>query len=255
MRITLNKKEKWILTGGLFIIIFVCFFIKETGMDKQEDSLSITSPSQGKEFVFVCKNGKAIDATFYPTDDTKVDLLLSDGRSMALPHATSASGARYANADESIVFWNKGNTAFITESNKTTFLDCALTNDYKKTAYLIDGKPVVLGTNGTKFFGNEVTADFDGNGSKDVALIFTQNSGGSGTFYYVAVALLDENGNYRGTNAILLGDRIAPQPITANTDGFTANYADRAANESMVTKPHIGKSLSLTIMDGKLQVK
>ena len=27
----------------------------------------------------------------------------------------SGSGARYANKDESFVFWNKGNTAFITE--------------------------------------------------------------------------------------------------------------------------------------------
>jgi membrane-bound inhibitor of C-type lysozyme len=27
----------------------------------------------------------------------------------------SGSGARYANADESFVFWNKGDTAFITE--------------------------------------------------------------------------------------------------------------------------------------------
>jgi membrane-bound inhibitor of C-type lysozyme len=41
-----------------------------------------------------------------------------------LPQAPSASGARYANGDESIVFWNKGNTAFIEEGGRTTYQGC-----------------------------------------------------------------------------------------------------------------------------------
>jgi membrane-bound inhibitor of C-type lysozyme len=45
---------------------------------------------------------------------------------MSVPRAMSASGARYANADESFVFWNKGDTAFITEGEETTFKDCVL---------------------------------------------------------------------------------------------------------------------------------
>jgi len=54
-----------------------------------------------------------------------VDLKLSDGRVMTLPQTMSGSGARYANAGETIVFWNKGNTAFIEEGGKTTFDGCA----------------------------------------------------------------------------------------------------------------------------------
>ena len=75
------------------------------------------------EAVFKCDGDKSIDATFY---EEKVDLKLSDGRSMELPQAISGSGARYANADESFVFWNKGNTAFVTEGpdEKTTFENC-----------------------------------------------------------------------------------------------------------------------------------
>ncbi len=61
---------------------------------------------------FSCEQGKTIAAVFYKT---KVDLTLSDGRKLTLPQATAASGARYANANESFVFWNKGNTAYITE--------------------------------------------------------------------------------------------------------------------------------------------
>jgi membrane-bound inhibitor of C-type lysozyme len=73
--------------------------------------------------VFDCKDGKTIDATFYAD---KVDLTLSDGRSMSLPQTMSASGIRYANADEAFVFWSKGDTAFVTEGadEKETFSGC-----------------------------------------------------------------------------------------------------------------------------------
>jgi len=55
-----------------------------------------------------------------------VTLNLSDGRTMTLPQVISASGARYArsNDDESFVFWNKGNTAFITEKGSMTYNGC-----------------------------------------------------------------------------------------------------------------------------------
>jgi membrane-bound inhibitor of C-type lysozyme len=45
---------------------------------------------------------------------------------LSLPQAMSGSGARYANKDESFVFWNKGNTAFITEgaAGEETYSDC-----------------------------------------------------------------------------------------------------------------------------------
>ncbi len=38
----------------------------------------------------------------------------------------SGSGARYANKDETFVFWNKGDTAFITEgkNDNQTYSDC-----------------------------------------------------------------------------------------------------------------------------------
>jgi membrane-bound inhibitor of C-type lysozyme len=74
--------------------------------------------------IFKCQGGKSIDATFYANS---VSLKLSDGRSLMVPQAMSASGARYANKDETFVFWNKGNTAFVTEGKdgKETFSGCA----------------------------------------------------------------------------------------------------------------------------------
>lgn len=72
---------------------------------------------------FNCADDKSIEATFYAD---KVDLKLSDGRSMTLPQVISGSGARYTNEDESFVFWNKGDTAFVTEGSdeNLTFKDC-----------------------------------------------------------------------------------------------------------------------------------
>ncbi len=55
-----------------------------------------------------------------------MELKLSDGRSLSLPQVMSGSGARYANKDESFVFWNKGDTAFITEgaAGQETYSGC-----------------------------------------------------------------------------------------------------------------------------------
>ncbi|MFA5013045.1 MAG: MliC family protein [Candidatus Paceibacterota bacterium] len=77
---------------------------------------------------FDCAGGKTINAVFF---SEKVALSLSDGRSMLLLQTLSASGARYSNTDESFVFWNTGDTAFIQERDKTTYEDCIADNTNK----------------------------------------------------------------------------------------------------------------------------
>lgn len=78
----------------------------------------------GKTVLFQCEQGKSITATFFPHHDVNVKLSLSDGRELSLPHAISADGARYASASGHVVFWTKGNTAFITREGKQTFSGC-----------------------------------------------------------------------------------------------------------------------------------
>lgn len=104
----------------------------------------------------------------------------------------------------------------------------------------------------TRYFGNEITHDLDGDNRPDVVFILTQNTGGSGTFYYVVAALNTVNG-YIGSDAILLGDRIAPQTIkidegkTANGTNrqnvIVVNYADRKTGEAFTVPPSVGKSI------------
>lgn len=135
---------------------------------------------------------------------------------------------------------------------------------YKNITVTIDGQPIAL-VDGrapsvpgsvskvvTEYFGNEATGDLNGDGIPDTAFLITQNPGGSGTFYYVVAAIKTPTG-YQGTDAVLLGDRIAPQ-TTEITDGkLIVNYADRAPGEPMTTKPSIGKSLYLKLDPATMQ--
>ena len=103
----------------------------------------------------------------------------------------------------------------------------------------------------TSVFGQPVFGDLNEDGNEDAALLLVHQPGGSGTFYYVAVAL-NANGGFRGTNAVLLGDRIAPQTIEIRNGVVIANYADRRPEESMAVSPSVGISKYLVIKAGKL---
>ncbi len=142
-----------------------------------------------------------------------------------------------------------------------------LPEDFKNITFRIDETVVTL-RNGVsdlpakegsaspssiKYFGNEVAHDVDGDGVEDMVFLITQNFGGSGTFYYVVAAIKKENG-YIGSQAMLLGDRIAPQTIEKGGGKIViVNYADRAAGEPFTTAPSVGKSIWLTLDPHTLQ--
>ena len=105
----------------------------------------------------------------------------------------------------------------------------------------------------TTVFGEPAMGDLDGDGAQDAALILVYNPGGSGTFYYVVTALQNsESGEATGTNAVLLGDRIAPQNISIENGVVLVNYADRALDEPMSAQPSIGVSKWLAVENGVL---
>ena len=129
--------------------------------------------------------------------------------------------------------------------------------DPLNTTYTVQGEPVVL-TNGvssvrdasttvrTALFGQPVLGDLNGDGKADAVVLLTRDTGGSGTFYYVAAALNSPQG-MKGTNAVLLGDRIAPQPTQIQNGTMIINYADRAPGEPMTTPPSVGVSAYFTV--------
>lgn len=129
---------------------------------------------------------------------------------------------------------------------------------YKDATYTIEGQPVSLVAGNattssaiTRYFGNDATGDLNGDGIPDAAFILTQDTGGSGTFYYV-VAAIKTHAGYLGTNAVLLGDRIAPQSTQIEYGELVVNYADRNAGEPMTTPPSVGVSKYLVVKGGQL---
>jgi hypothetical protein len=136
--------------------------------------------------------------------------------------------------------------------------------DGKNATFTIDGVPVTL-VNGiskvpaapgsasmvtTRYFGNEAAGDLTGDGLPDTAFLVSQDSGGSGTFYYAVVAVKTAEG-YKTTNAFFIGDRIAPQStyIPTNSRELQVNYAERKPGEPMTAQPSQGATLLLKVTD------
>jgi len=128
----------YILTGGLkkmknklyyLTILAASLFLAGCAKTAVAPSISPQASIQEESVIkatFNCSDNKTIQAEF---GKDKVKLTLSDGRVWDLPIAMSGSGARYANSDETQVFWNKGDTAFIEENGQTTFADCVVQNN------------------------------------------------------------------------------------------------------------------------------
>ncbi len=97
----------------------------------------VTTQPADVTVAYACDAGIAITATYHPgavippatpgeppKSTGTVIVTLADGKKMTLPQAISADGARYANEDESTVFWNKGRGVMYTDSNSKTSLNC-----------------------------------------------------------------------------------------------------------------------------------
>ena len=140
-------------------------------------------------------------------------------------------------------FWVDRLVDFIIANEKGVVLK----NDPFNTTYTISGKEYQL-VNGkvenesVKVFGEPVYADLDKDGDLDAVMYLTQETGGSGTFFYIVIAINDDSA-YKGTEAMLLGDRIAPQNINIIDGRAVANFAERKVGEPMTTQPSIGKSV------------
>lgn len=138
-------------------------------------------------------------------------------------------------------------------------------SSYKNATYIIDGNAVIL-QNGvseieaapgsaskitTRYFGNEVFADLNGDGREDIVFLLTQETGGTGVLYYVVAALNTLEG-YIGGVGVLLGDRIAPLATeiskdVTNKDIIVVNYAERNIGEDFSVPPSLGKALWLKL--------
>jgi hypothetical protein len=137
--------------------------------------------------------------------------------------------------------------------------------DPRNISYRIDGKEVDL-INGrsekeaapgsvskitTAVLGNPAVGDLNDDGRPDAALILFQTTGGTGTFIY-ATAAINRNDGYHGTNAVLLGDRIAMDHVSIRNGVIVVEYRDRISDEPMAAKPSVPRSAYFILQNGEL---
>jgi membrane-bound inhibitor of C-type lysozyme len=109
----------------LLIVLIGLVVVLGKKLYKQQQIIkqSMQATSSIVSTTFTCDENKKILANFF---DNKVELTLADDRNLLLMAALSGSGVRYTNWDESVTFWNKGNTAFIEEgaTDTVTYANC-----------------------------------------------------------------------------------------------------------------------------------
>ena len=158
-----------------------------------------------------------------------------------------------------VIFWVKHSAVAPISENANQ-----ATVSYKDLTYNLDGHNAIL-KNGkydekipdsssvitTSYFGNEAKGDLNSDNKEDVAFLLQQEGGGTGIFYYLAVAIRDDKG-YRPLNTIFLGDRIAPQNTQIKDGIITVNYADRLPTEAFSAEPSVGVSRIFKVDNGNL---
>jgi len=144
---------------------------------------------------------------------------------------------------------------------KTDDKKIEIVTDYRNATYTIDGVVTKL-TNGrsvivtdpvletsvtTQYVGNEAIGDFDKDGRMDIAFVVRQDTGGSGTFYYLVAALNKESG-YVGGEATFLGDRILLESTAVvDEDIIVVKFKDRKPTDDFTVAPSVSKSIALVV--------
>ena len=123
---------------------------------------------------------------------------------------------------------------------------------------LVDGSAEVLAAPGssasirTQIFGEPTTADLNGDGVDDAVVLLTRETGGSGTFFYLAAALATAEGTV-GTDAVFLGDRIAVNSVSFNDRKISVRYLTRGPDQSFAEAPTVPRVLDLILAaDGRM---
>ena len=113
---------------GIVILIIVIALLAIVALRKP--GAKVDQPTLVNTVTYMCDNNKQVTAQYYEgasTPSTSADtppipggsavITLADKTKQNLKQTISADGGRYANTDESFVFWSKGNGAMILQNN------------------------------------------------------------------------------------------------------------------------------------------
>lgn len=153
---------------------------------------------------------------------------------------------------------NSGQKTVHAEEQKTSNIENGTYRIENKWVRLVDGRaeteivPGVASKTITTLFASTEYGDLNGDANADAALLLVQQGGGSGSFFYVSAAL-KAGGGYQGTNAVFLGDRIAPQKFGIKNGIINVLYNERLPDEPMVATPSVSKTKRLRIKGDRLE--
>ncbi len=120
------------------------------------------------------------------------------------------------------------------------------TFDLRDGVAQVDPAPGSATKNTLRIVGEPVAGDVNGDGRPDSALLLSNDPGGSGTFYYAVVAIND-GGGYHATNALLLGDRIAPKSLDVSDGRFVYRFLDRDPGQAMSAEPTVEREVVIDV--------
>ncbi len=131
-----NKKTGLSLLAFGILIVFVIVYL-ETKKDIAPLP-PVAEPTKVNVF-YLCSEDKSIAVTYTigkatknanpnlpPTATGSVTIPLAEGKTITLPQTVSADGARFANADESVLFWSKGNSVLFEEKGVQNYKNCII---------------------------------------------------------------------------------------------------------------------------------
>ena len=112
--------------------------------------------------------------------------------------------------------------------------------------------PNSAATQETAITGDLAYGDLNNDGKNDTALLLVQDSGGSGVFLYVA-AYLSGVVQYKGSNAVFIGDRVTPKSISIDKGVINVSYLDRKSTEPMAAEPTVLTTHHYIVRSGILE--
>jgi hypothetical protein len=138
-----NKYLLSLIAAVVAIIVIVSILIYALTINKRANRVPDQVPEKTADIftpenlmadvTFNCASGISLQAAFFdgpaqaaasadmpPIPGGKLKLTFSDGRQVVLSQTISADGARYASADESIIFWDKGDEAMFDSAGQGT---------------------------------------------------------------------------------------------------------------------------------------
>ncbi len=185
------------------------------------------------------------------TIETRSAFPIEDKVGMAIAVIPRA-GVRYIKTGDKRIPVSAGEQSWALDPLNATFTiegrEITLQNGRCETARAPDSATKIR----TFVSGDAIEGDLDGDGDKDAVLFLAHDPGGSGTFYYVAVAE-NLNDRYQGTDAMFLGDRIVPKDLQIQKGLIIVRYTKRRAYEAMSTAPSVEALLHLAFDQGKLK--